>query len=73
MSMVRPLDENQGPLQLHDHDPWLMHAVALDVKRDEIDDTMKLFHSNRHKYTVAYFDHIEAKIEGDMFGWMNGW
>ena len=27
--MVRPLDESQGPSQLHGHGPWLMCEVAL--------------------------------------------
>ena len=29
MSMIRTLDENQGPSQLHGHGPWLMCEVAL--------------------------------------------
>ena len=28
-SMVWPLEENQGPSQLHGHNLWLMWAVAL--------------------------------------------
>jgi hypothetical protein len=27
--LVRPLDESQGPSQLHDHGPWLMCEVAV--------------------------------------------
>ena len=62
-SMVWPLEENQGPSQLHGHGLWLVWAVALTMDLQvPLHHKCKLLNSGQHFLESTYFSFSWIKI-----------